>query len=158
LTENGLTWDVSYTPGNATNYVAYFLNDSGSTWSDMTIVATVGGSTGSSHAFTNEVFQSSNFATGTTAAFTTIDPATPGTANGGQMVTYEDSDGTGVADGQYLAIRFNNFPTAGQTTPDTSFAFSMSTPATDAPEPSSVLLLMSGLAGLAFMKRKAFQS
>ena len=79
-------------------------------------------------------------------------------ANGGQLVTYEDSDGTGVANGQYLAIRFNNFPTAGQTTPDTSFAFTMSTPATDTPEPSSVLLLMSGLAGLAFMKRKAFQS
>ncbi|MGA8368411.1 MAG: PEP-CTERM sorting domain-containing protein [Candidatus Acidiferrales bacterium] len=152
----------TYTDTNSSPNLVYFLNDvPNTTWTDMTIVAVAGGSTSSSHTYSNETFNSSLFAAGTTAAFGTIVPANPaGPVSGAPPVTFvDDSGGTsaGVAPGEYLVIRFNNWPTD----PDSTFTFTMSTPASEtAPEPSSSsllgigLLALFGLAGFA-KRRKA---
>jgi len=143
ITETSLTWTYSNT--DSSPYLVYFLNSTGTAWTDMTIVGVAGGSTSSSHTYTNEPFESSLFATGTTAAFSTLGTAAS-PANGGTPITFEQSGGTGVAAGDYLVIRLNNWPTD----PDSTFTFTMSTAAEDAavPEPSSVALLAIGLLAL----------
>jgi hypothetical protein len=142
-TETSLTFSTSYNTSAGTNYLAFYLNDTGTTWTDMTIIATAGGSTSQSHTYTNEAFESSLFPTGTTAAFSVLGTATS-PANGGTPITFEQSGGTGVAPGDYLVIRYNNWPTSE---PDSTFAFTMSTAAEDAaaPEPSSGAFLGVGL-------------
>ncbi|MFZ3200957.1 MAG: hypothetical protein WA175_07390 [Candidatus Acidiferrales bacterium] len=145
VTETSVTF--SSTDTNSSPNLVYYLNETSSTWTDMTLVATVGGSDTASHTYTNETFNSSLFATGTTAAFGTLVAATPSPADGGAMVTFtDDSGGTakGVAPGEYLVIRYNNWPTD----PDSTFAFTMSTEVSEASEPSSIGLLAIGLLAL----------
>jgi hypothetical protein len=144
--ETSLTFSDSYNTSAGTNYLAFYQNETGMTWTDMTIIAIAGGSTSQSHTYTNETFEPSLFPTGTTAAFGTLGTAAS-PANGGTPITFEQSGGTGVAPGDYLVIRYNNWPTAR---PDSTFAFTMSTAAEDAvaPEPSSGALLAIGLLAL----------
>lgn len=145
ITETSDTWTYSNT--DSSPYLVYFKDSTGVTWSDMTIVAVAGGSSSTSHTYTDETFNSSLFATGTTAAFSTLVAANPpGPVTGAPPVTFEQSGGTGVAAGDYLVIRLNNWPT----NPDSTFTFTMSTPTEDArvPEPSSGALLSIGLLAL----------
>ncbi len=152
ITESVFTWTYSNT--DSSPYLVYFKDNTGVAWTDMTIVAVAGGSSSSSHTYTNEAFNSSLFATGTTAAFSTLLAANPaGPVTGAPPVTFEQSGGTGVGAGDYLVIRLNNWPTD----PDSTFTFTMSTAAEDGavPEPSSLgllgigLLALFGLVGLA---------
>jgi PEP-CTERM motif len=146
-TETSNTFTDYYNPTTSvTNYLAYYLNDTSSTWTDMTIVAVDGGSTNQSHSYTNEAFNSSLFPTGTAAAFSTITAANPDSGNGGTLVTFAQSGGTGVAPGDYLVIRYNNW--IADTDPY-NFSFTMSTAESEGvPEPSSIALLGIGLLAL----------
>ena len=157
-TETLTTFSDSYNTSAGTNYLAFYLNSSGQTWSDITVVGVEGGKHSSSHSFTNDPFNSSDFANcpGCSAAYSITDAASLSTANGGTPVTYADSGGVGVAPGQYLVIRYNNWVTSG---PDSTFTITMSTPASEAaPETSSIALLAAGLLSLlglgVFAKRR----
>ena len=156
--ESMTKWTYDYSSAQGTAPV-FFENTSGSTWTTLDISVVVGGTGGTGLGFTNDAYDNSNFpsADNITEAFTVTPALSPATGNDGvtTALTAPDSGGSGVANDDYLAVRFNNWPSGP---PDTVFTFTV-TEAVAAPEPSTITLLaisLLGLLGLAgFLKRRS---
>jgi PEP-CTERM motif len=129
----------------ANSYVSFY-NGTGSSWTSITIVATMDNTM--NHDFTCDTSPFlSPPATYGTQAFSSCSTA-PGPGPGTTTETYTFTGGS-IGAGDYLVFSWNNFPTNSGNGP-LNFAFE----ATATPEPSSLLLLGSGLLVIAFGARK----
>jgi hypothetical protein len=131
----------------ANSYVS-FLNNTGSNWTSITIVATMDSTSG--HTFTCGTSPLSPSGTYGTAVFSSCTAPNPATGTATETFTF--SGGT-LDSGDYLVFTWNNFPTNGGNGP-LNFAFTATPAASPTPEPSSLLLLGTGLLGIAFGARK----
>jgi PEP-CTERM motif len=125
----------------ANSYVS-FLNDTGSAWIGFTIVATMDSTSG--HTFTCGTTPLTPATTYGAAVYSTCSAPNPATGATTETFTFTGGD---IPVNDYLVFTWNNFPTNSGNGP-LNFTF------TATPEPSSLLLLGSGLLVIALRTRK----
>ncbi len=150
-------WSLSTVVQDTGSHSVSFLNGTGSPWSSIEIVANYTDT--AAHTFTCYEYPSvANLPAGATNPFSVCpDPTTGNGMVTASTVTFNLSGGTGVAIGDYFVLTYTNWNTNGSPhSVLSSFDFSANGGAPTSapvPEPTTILLVGSGLVGLAQRRR-----
>jgi hypothetical protein len=138
---------VSVAGDTNTTYVS-FLNDTGTPWSAITIVATMDSTSG--HTFNCDTGLFPAHGDPVSQAFSSCTAPNPGSTSTTETFTFSSGS---IANGDYLVFTWNDFPTNSGKGP-LNFQFT-ATPGTAAtPEPGTLALFGSGLLGIAGLIRR----
>ena len=150
--QTGFSWSYTSALVQDTNshYVS-FLNNTGVDWTTLEITAHYTPTTG--HTFI--AYTGANGAPGSSSAFAVATPNSSVSMSGPTEI-FNYSGGTGVDAGNYLVFTYTNWNTINGSVL-TGFDFTANGGANPVPEPSTMLLLGSGLAGLAGYGRRRFK-